>query len=89
MNGGELEDQAKDAHGENPNASGPHDGNNGLDGVKHMSGNQTIGGPDRAYNPNDPLDTGFIVELPYRIEVNHITRMQEVKTIWRQGISAI
>ena len=84
-NGGELEDQAtKDAHGENPNASGPHDGDNGLDGVKHIEGPQTIG--QRAVNPNDPLENGFLVDLPYHIEVTRITRISDVKQIWRQGI---
>ena len=95
--GGELEDDAtKMAHGEtdgNPNASGPNDGNNGLDGVKHIEegANQTAGGPgaSRAVNPNDPFDVNFLIELPYHVEITHITKMTDVKSTWRKGIQAI
>lgn len=43
----------------------------------------------RAINPNDPLDMNFLVELPYEIQVTHISNMSDVKSTWRKGIQTI
>lgn len=65
------------------------DGGNGAQDAGADTGTMGGGMTRQVIDPADPLEEGFLVELPEHVEITSIPRLTEIKQIWQSGIRRV